>query len=41
MNFTNFQKAMYKHLTKMQNDNDILFQIEVDKDELLVMLENL
>lgn len=34
MNFTNFQKAMHKHLTKMQNDNDILFQVEVDKDEL-------
>lgn len=34
MNFTNFQKAMHKHLTRMQNDNDILFQVEVDKDEL-------
>lgn len=34
MNFTKFQKTMHNHLTRMQEDNDILFQVGVDKDEM-------
>lgn len=34
MNFSNFQKAIYEQSMKMQTENDILFQVDVDKDEM-------
>lgn len=34
MNFTKFQKAMHNHVTKMQSNNNLLYQAEVDKDEM-------
>lgn len=34
MNFTKFQKTMHNHVTEIQSNNTLLFQAEVDKDEM-------
>ena len=41
MEFTMFKKAIQDHFAKLSETADHLFEVEVDKDELRAMLEQL